>query len=163
MKPPSRWTTAYIGLGANLGDARDTLSKALNALAQLPSIVNVQRSAYYRSAPVQANGPDFVNAVAKLETTLPPKSLLAALQNVENDFGRQRPYKNAPRTLDIDLLLYDDLVMDDPVLTLPHPRLHERAFVLLPLKNLAPELHLAQGSFDTLLAQCHDQDISELP
>ena len=132
--------TAHIGLGANLGDAQATLRAALQALVALPGSRLLAVSSVYRSAPVDAAGPDFFNAVAALHTRLAPLALLDALQAIERQFGRQRPYPNAPRTLDLDLLLLGDLVLQTPRLTLPHPRLHQRAFVLQPLLELAPGL-----------------------
>ena len=135
---------AYIGLGANLGDAQATLQAALQAMACMPGSRLLGVSSFYRSAPVDATGPDFTNAVAVLHTTLAPLALLEALQAIEQQFGRQRPYLNAPRTLDLDLLLLDDQVLCSTRLTLPHPRLHQRAFVLQPLLELAPAL-LAPG------------------
>lgn len=131
---------AHIGLGANLGDARTTLRAAWRALARLPGCLPLQLSAVYRSAPVDAAGPDFFNAVAALHTSLEPLQLLDALQAIELQFGRQRPYANAPRTLDLDLLLLGSLQLQTPRLTLPHPRLHQRAFVLQPLLEIAPGL-----------------------
>ena len=131
---------AYIGLGANLGDAEATLQSVVQSLAAVPGCRLVQVSAVYRSAPVDAEGPDFFNAVAALHTTLAPLQLLDALQAIEQQFGRQRPYANAPRTLDLDLLLLGDLQLQTPRLTLPHPRLHQRAFVLHPLLEIAPGL-----------------------
>ncbi|MBN9628066.1 MAG: 2-amino-4-hydroxy-6-hydroxymethyldihydropteridine diphosphokinase [Acidovorax sp. SCN 65-28] len=130
--------TAYIGLGANLGDAPAALRAAIQALAALPGTQLLQCSALYRSAPVDATGPDFYNAVAALRTSLPPHELLVALQSIEAAAGRERPYRNAPRTLDLDILLFDGLAIDTPKLTVPHPRMHERAFVLLPLAEIAP-------------------------
>ncbi|MCI5069480.1 2-amino-4-hydroxy-6-hydroxymethyldihydropteridine diphosphokinase [Acidovorax sp.] len=130
--------TAYIGLGANLGDAPAALRAAIQALAALPGTQLLQCSALYRSAPVDATGPDFYNAVAALRTSLPPQELLAALQSIEAAAGRERPYRNAPRTLDLDILLFDAWAIDTPTLTVPHPRMHERAFVLLPLAEIAP-------------------------
>lgn len=132
--------TAYIGLGANLGDAQATLQAAAQALAAWPGCRLQQLSSVWRSAPIDASGPDFFNAVAALHTTLAPLALLDALQAIEQQFGRARPYVNAPRTLDLDLLLFGDLQLHSPRLTLPHPRLHQRAFVLRPLLELAPQL-----------------------
>jgi 2-amino-4-hydroxy-6-hydroxymethyldihydropteridine diphosphokinase len=160
--PHHRGVTAYIGLGANLGDSAATLRAALRALAALPDILECVASPFYRSAPVDATGPDFVNAVARLRTTLAPLDLLDALQALELEHGRARPYRNAPRTLDLDLLLYDDLRLDTPRLTLPHPRMHERAFVLLPLRDLAPGMMLHQETLDGLLARCGDQAIHRM-
>ena len=131
---------AFVGVGANLGDARRTVVKALAALGRLPGCTLRRASALYRSAPVDAAGPDFFNAVAELHTLLSPPELLQALQAIEQAFGRERPYFHAPRTLDLDLLLHGDAVLDTPVLTLPHPRLQLRAFVLRPLLDLAPDL-----------------------
>jgi 2-amino-4-hydroxy-6-hydroxymethyldihydropteridine diphosphokinase len=132
---------AYVGLGANLGaDLAQTLTGAARRLATLPDTRLVALSSAWRSAPVEADGPDFLNAVAALDTVLPPLDLLDALQAIELAHGRERPYRNAPRTLDLDLLLYDAQVLDTARLTLPHPRLGERAFVLRPLLELAPEL-----------------------
>ncbi|WP_242697355.1 2-amino-4-hydroxy-6-hydroxymethyldihydropteridine diphosphokinase [Bordetella petrii] len=154
---------AYVGLGANLGDAPATLRTVLQELAATPGILACRPSGFYRSAPVDAAGPDFINAVAAVDTTLAPLALLDALQELENRHGRLRPYKNAPRTLDLDLLLYGDTVMDTPRLILPHPRMHQRAFVLAPLGELAPGLALPQGPLRTLLAQLADQTIERLP
>ncbi len=134
--------TAYIGLGANLGDAPATLHWANEALKRLPQSCWLDSSSLYRSAPVDATGPDFFNAVVALQTSLPAESLLDALQAIEAQQGRERPYRNAPRTLDLDLLLYGNACMDTPRLTVPHPRLQDRAFVLLPLQELNPQLRV---------------------
>ncbi|MEB2348182.1 MAG: 2-amino-4-hydroxy-6-hydroxymethyldihydropteridine diphosphokinase [Comamonadaceae bacterium] len=131
--------SAYVGLGANLGDARVALAAAVQALAALPATRLVAVSSLYASAPVDAGGPDYFNAVACLQTTLAPLALLRALQAIETAAGRTRPYRNAPRTLDLDLLLYDAVQCADAELTLPHPRMMQRAFVVLPLAELAPE------------------------
>ena len=136
--------SAYIGLGANLGDAAATLAAAWQALARLPQSRGVALSGLYRSAPVEATGPDYLNAVALLATALPAIDLLDQLQGLEAAFGRQRPFHHAPRTLDLDLLLLGDEVVQTGRLTLPHPRLHLRAFVLRPLLDLNPAL-LAPG------------------
>lgn len=145
MSPPAEGrpagaVTAWIGLGANLGDARAALRAAVQAMDGLPDTQLRQVSSLYRSAPVDAHGPDYLNAVAELRTTLAPLALLHALQAIEQAAGRERPYRNAPRTLDLDLLLYGDLRLDGVELTLPHPRMAGRAFVLLPLAELAPAL-----------------------
>lgn len=136
--------SAWIGLGANLGDARAALRSAVQAMAALPGTRLLRVSSLYRSAPVDAGGPDYLNAVAELDTTLAPLELLHALQRIEQAAGRERPYRNAPRTLDLDLLLYGTLRLDSAELTVPHPRMGERAFVLLPLAELAPQLVDAQ-------------------
>ncbi len=130
---------AYIGLGANLGDLAATLRAAVAALAAVPQTRLEAVSSAWCSAPVDAGGPDYLNAVVRLNTALAPEPLLDALQAIELAHGRERPFVNAPRTLDLDLLLYDDLVMQTARLTLPHPRLQERAFVLHPLLEVAPE------------------------
>ena len=132
--------TAFVGLGANLGDARAVLQSTLGHLAKLPGTRLVRSSRIFRSAPVDAGGPDYLNAVAQLETALSAPDLLAQLQRLEQDAGRERPYRNAPRTLDLDLLLYGSARIDSDRLTVPHPRMRERAFVLLPLAELAPRL-----------------------
>ena len=129
---------AFIGLGANLGDAQTALREAVTALAQLPGTRLVRQSALYRSAPVDAQGPDFFNAVVQVSTRLDAQALLAHLQTIEQQAGRQRPYRNAPRTLDLDLLLYGDASIDSARLTVPHLRMASRAFVLLPLREIAP-------------------------
>lgn len=137
MRPRVR---AYIALGANLGDARAALLAALQAIAALPHTQLISQSALYRSAPVQAQGPDFLNAVVGVDTTLHAPELLLKLQQIETAAGRVRPYPNAPRTLDLDLLLYGSARISSPTLTVPHPRMWERAFVLRPLADVAPEL-----------------------
>lgn len=152
-------SVAYIGLGANLGDPRKTLAEALAEIAATPGVHRCVASSLFGSVPVDAAGPEFVNAVARIDTDLTPLALLDALQAIENRHGRTRPHRNAPRTLDLDLLLYDALRMESPRLTLPHPRMHSRAFVLAPLGELAPGLQLPQGSVETLLAQCAGQEI----
>lgn len=133
-------TTAHIALGANLGDAVATVRAALAALDTLPQTELVAASGLYRTVPWEASGPDFINAVAEVRTTLAPLALLHALQVLELQAGRERPYRNAPRTLDLDVLRYGDLTLDTPELTLPHPRMLERAFVLVPLAEIAPAL-----------------------
>ncbi len=154
---------AYIGLGANLGDARASLLQAVNDLAQATGISEIELSPLYRSAPIESSGPDYINAVAALRTTLTALQLLRILQKIEQQHGRVRPYHNAPRTLDLDLLWFDDQQINEPDLIVPHPRMHERAFVLTPLSDLAPELVLAQGSIKDLLVACADQTLSRLP
>ena len=131
--------TAYVAIGANLGDARQAVEDAIGALGRLPQSRLVARSSLYRTAPVDAGGPDFINAVVALDTDLAPHDLLAKLQAIETASGRERPYRNAPRTLDLDLLMHGDRVLDTPTLTLPHPRMHQRAFVLVPLAEIAPD------------------------
>lgn len=154
----------FIGLGANLGDAGATVRQALEALAALPGTRMVAASSLYRTAPVEASGPDFINAVAELSTTLEPRALLQALQAIEQEHGRLRPYRNAPRTLDLDLLFHGQRVIEEPTLTVPHPRLHQRAFVLEPLVELAPELlHPRLGPLLALRAALPPQAVEKLP
>ena len=131
--------TAYVALGANLGDARAAVLQAFEALASWPGIEVTGRSALYRTAPHEAQGPDFINAVARIDTRLSAPDVLDALQAIENQAGRLRPYVNAPRSLDLDLLFYGDACLHSPRLTLPHPRWRERAFVLYPLADLWPQ------------------------
>ena len=131
--------TAFVGLGANLGEPLRALRGALAGLAGLPSTRLVRSSRVYRSAPVDAGGPDYLNAVAELATTLAAPELLVQLQALEQAAGRERPYRNAPRTLDLDLLLYGNARTESAALTVPHPRRRERASVLLPLRELAPQ------------------------
>jgi 2-amino-4-hydroxy-6-hydroxymethyldihydropteridine diphosphokinase len=146
--PPSEddeGATAFIGLGANLGDARATLRDALNALRVLALPGGFRASSMYGSAPVDSSGPDYVNAVARLRTALAPHALLDALQAIEQRFGRDRPYRNAPRTLDLDILLFGvdgrqgGVSIADASLTVPHPRAAQRTFVLAPLAELWPD------------------------
>lgn len=129
---------AYVALGANLGDARAAVERAFDAIAALPCVVLTARSSLYRTAPVDSSGPDYVNAAAEVRTTLTAPELLERLHAVEQAAGRERPYRNAPRTLDLDLLLYGSARIDSPGLTVPHPRMNERAFVLVPLSEIAP-------------------------
>lgn len=131
---------ACIGLGANLGHAAATLDAACAALAALPQTTLVAASGRWRSRPVESSGPDYLNAVACVRTRLSPEALLDALQAIEHAHGRERPYRNAPRTLDLDLLLHGDVQRHTARLTLPHPRMTERAFVLLPLLQLCAAL-----------------------
>ncbi len=137
-------STAYVGIGANLGDPVRAVTQAITDLDALPGTKLVAQSSLYRSAPVDAQGDDYINAVAGLSTSLTPHQLLAALQAIENAAGRQRPFRNAPRTLDLDLLLFDAVRMDTVALTLPHPRMAQRAFVLVPLHEIAPQRVSAQ-------------------
>jgi 2-amino-4-hydroxy-6-hydroxymethyldihydropteridine diphosphokinase len=130
---------ACVALGANLGDAVATVQQALRDVAGLPETQLFKASSLYRSEPYEALGPDFINAVALVQTQLNPLDLLHALQALELQSGRERPFKNAPRTLDLDIIFYGDLLLNTPELTLPHPRWHERAFVLQPLAEVWPE------------------------
>ena len=156
--PPRSTITAYIALGANLGDAPATLRAAIAALDELPHTRLLRHSRFWRSAPVDASGPDFINAVAAVETQLPAPALLDELLALETRFGRQRPYHHAPRTLDLDLLLYGGARIASPQLTVPHPRMWQRAFVLRPLAEIAPQLVTAD-----MLAAVASQQIAPLP
>lgn len=150
-------TLAFVALGANLGDAQATVRQAMADLAGLTQTRVTACSSLYRSAPVDAAGPDFINAVVALDTALAPEALLAELQQLELRAGRERAYRNAPRTLDLDLLCHGDTTLESTSLTLPHPRLQERAFVLLPLAEVAPERVSAAA-----LARVADQAIQRL-
>lgn len=140
MAQPSAPVTAYIALGANLGNAPATVRQAIAALGQLPRTSLQAHSSLWRSTPVDASGPDYINAVAAVRTTLEAPALLQALHSLEQAAGRQRPWRNAPRTLDLDLLLYGSASIQTPTLTVPHPRMWQRAFVLRPLAEIAPWL-----------------------
>ncbi|PQA82668.1 2-amino-4-hydroxy-6-hydroxymethyldihydropteridine diphosphokinase [Limnohabitans sp. TS-CS-82] len=148
---------ACVALGANLGDARAVVQQALGDLTQLDDTRVVRASSLYRTAPHEASGPDFINAVALLETQLSPLDLLHVLQQIEQAHGRQRPYKNAPRTLDLDLIFHGDAQLATTELTLPHPRWTERAFVLVPLAQVCPERVTAD-----LLAAVSHQTIEKI-
>lgn len=153
--------TAHVALGANLGDAAQTLRLALKALARVPGVEVLKASSLYRTAPVDSSGPDYLNAVVALRTQLAPHALLDALQAIENNHGRERPYPNAPRTLDLDLLLYGTTRLNTHRLTVPHPRMHQRAFVLVPLAEIAPDL-VSQSMMERVAGQAierhHDAD-----
>jgi 2-amino-4-hydroxy-6-hydroxymethyldihydropteridine diphosphokinase len=132
--------TAYIGVGANLGEAVQAVRDAIAAIGKLAQTSVTRRSSLYRTEPVDAGGPDYINAVAEISTYLAAPDLLAQLQRLEQAAGRERPYRNAPRTLDLDLLLYGSARIDSAPLQVPHPRMNTRAFVLVPLAEIAPEL-----------------------
>jgi 2-amino-4-hydroxy-6-hydroxymethyldihydropteridine diphosphokinase len=155
---------AWVGIGANLGDARANVLDAIERLSRLPGATLLHTSSLYRTAPIDSSGDDYVNAVASLDTALDAHALLQALFAIEQAHGRERPYRNAPRTLDLDLLLYDDEIIDDaPTLIVPHPRMHERAFVLAPLAEVAPDLVIpGRGAVRALLATVGDQGIARL-
>ena len=131
---------ATIGLGANLGDARQAVQDAMLAIAAFEHCQLRAASPLYRSAPVDSSGPDYFNAVMQISTHLTAPDLLARLHQLERGAGRERPYRNAPRTLDLDILRYGTARIDSPTLTVPHPRMHQRAFVLRPLADIAPAL-----------------------
>lgn len=151
---------AYLGLGANLGAPIETLRQVLDDIKQLPGIEACEYSGFFGSAPLDAPGPHYVNAVAKVRTTLAPLNLLTELQRLETQYGRLRTadsVRNAPRTLDLDLLCYDNLILTTPRLTLPHPRMSQRAFVLRPLAQLKPDFELNGQPIQELLIGCADQ------
>ena len=154
----------FIALGANLGDPVVTVNAAILALRGLAQTEFIVASSLYRTAPVGLkHQPDFINAVVELVAASSAPDLLESLFSIEAHFGRQRSVKNAPRTLDLDLLLYGDAVSDDPQLTLPHPRMHQRAFVLAPLAEIAPRLIIpGRGEVGDLLLNCADQKIEKL-
>lgn len=157
-------TTAYVGIGSNQAEPRAQVLRAFGELAQLRETRLAARSPLYRSAPVGAPGPEYVNAVAALQTELAPERLLTELQAIEARHGRKRPYPNAPRTLDLDLLLYGEAEIATPALTLPHPRMHERAFVLRPLIDLDAQARVpGRGRARDLLRACAGQDLERLP
>jgi 2-amino-4-hydroxy-6-hydroxymethyldihydropteridine diphosphokinase len=157
-------TAAYIGVGSNLEDPRAQVARALDELGQLPRSRLVARSSLYRSAPLGYEAqPEFINAVARLDTELGAAELLAGLQAIEAEHGRRRSFANAPRSLDLDLLLFGEQRISQPELTVPHPRLHERAFVLLPLIEIAPGARIpGRGSAAALAAALAPQEIERL-
>jgi 2-amino-4-hydroxy-6-hydroxymethyldihydropteridine diphosphokinase len=157
-------TLAYIGLGANLGNAAAQVRNAFDELDRLPHSRVLRRSSLYRSAPIgHADQPDFINAAAQLETGLPAERLLAELRGIEDRHDRTRSFANAPRTLDLDLLMYGRQTMNSAELTLPHPRMHERAFVLMPLAEIAPDLAVpGRGSIRQLLQDCSSQAVERV-
>jgi 2-amino-4-hydroxy-6-hydroxymethyldihydropteridine diphosphokinase len=149
---------AFVGIGANLGDPAAAVAGATDALAALPGTTLVAASSLYRTAPVDSHGPDYVNAVAQLRTRLTAPELLDRLQALEQASGRERLYRNAPRTLDLDLLLYGAARIASERLVVPHPRMRERAFVLVPLAEIAPQLVTAGE-----LAAMTSQVIARMP
>ncbi len=154
---------AYIGIGANLGDALANVGDALARLAALPSTRLVSSSSRYRTAPIDSSGDDYINAVACLDTALGAHELLSALQAIELAHGRERPYRNAPRTLDLDVLLYGDQEIDTPTLRVPHPRMLERAFVLAPLLEIAPDAEVPGfGRAQQFAAAVANQQIAKI-
>lgn len=156
--------TAYIALGSNLQQPAEQIRRALHAIAQLPQTQLLKTSSLYVTAPVgYDNQPDFINAVASVSTALTPLALLHALLQIEQTHGRERPFANAPRVLDLDVLLYDTLAITSPELTIPHPRMLQRAFVMVPLAEIAPQLSLgAHGTVAQIAAACDNQGIQRL-
>ena len=155
---------AFIGIGSNLADPRSQLLGALLALNALPDTTVSARSSLYRSAPIGfLQQPDFINAVTRLETALSPHALLDALLKLESECGRTRELHNGPRTLDLDVLLYDDLQHHEHGLTIPHPQMHKRAFVLLPLLEIAPNCVIPGiGTAAAALQKCQQQQLEKI-
>jgi len=155
-------TLAFIGIGANLGDARQALKDAIVCLAQQVGITVLAKSSFYRTAPVDATGDDYFNAVVKVETSFTAPQLLRICHHIEDQFGRERPFHNAPRTLDLDLLLFGADRIDSEAMTVPHPRITERAFVLVPLVELDGELVIpGRGRAADFLPGVRDQRIEK--
>jgi 2-amino-4-hydroxy-6-hydroxymethyldihydropteridine diphosphokinase len=159
---------AYIALGSNigsnLGNPQKIVTNAMNLLGELRETEVLARSSLYRTAPVgYADQPDFINACVKIETRLTARQLLAELQKLEKQHGRERKIENGPRTLDLDMLLFDDVQQDEHGLILPHPRMHERAFVLMPLLEIFPDAMIPEkGDAKNLLARCKHQEIEKI-
>ncbi|MBI3899868.1 MAG: 2-amino-4-hydroxy-6-hydroxymethyldihydropteridine diphosphokinase [Gammaproteobacteria bacterium] len=156
---------AYVALGSNLADPMVQVRAGIDALAALPETTVVRNSSLYRTAPVGVTAqPDFINAVSAIDTSLTPERLMQALLATEQAHGRVRSMPGGPRTLDLDLLLYADLQLQSTLVTVPHPRLHERAFVLYPLAEIAPNLQVpGRGDIAELVRRCADQTIERLP
>lgn len=155
---------AYVALGSNLADPQGQILEAFGELDRLPQTRLIRCSSLYRSAPVgYLDQPDFINAAAEIKTRLGPHELLAALLEIEHRHGRVREFANAPRVLDLDILLYDGLVCHECGLTLPHPRMHQRAFVLQPLHEIAPHCVVpGHGAVAELLEDCAGQHIERI-
>ena len=157
--------TAYIALGANLGNARATLEEAVCRIGQFDGVTVTKCSSFYKTAPIDSSGPDYINAVIEVKTVIDERELLRWLLELEKEFGRVRPVGvvNAPRTMDLDLLLYGQKVSSDSFLELPHPRMHQRAFVLVPLLEIAPDVQIVgKGPAKNFLAEVADQGIAKL-
>jgi 2-amino-4-hydroxy-6-hydroxymethyldihydropteridine diphosphokinase len=148
---------AYVAVGANLGEPVQAVRDALVRMRELPDTTVSRQSSLYRTTPVDSSGPDYINAVVQLQTRMSAPELLASMQALERDAGRDRPYRNAPRTLDLDLLLFGSARIDSETLQVPHPRMWQRAFVLVPLAEIAPECVAAE-----LLAAVAGQGIERI-
>ena len=160
---------AFVALGSNLKHPASQVIRAFQSIEQLPKTQLIKKSSLYKTAPVGYSAiqlksvPDFINAVAEVATELSAENLLKHLLKIENEFGRERPFPNSPRVLDLDLLLYDDLILQTENLTLPHPRMHLRGFVLLPLAEIAPDLLIPSHGNVVKLAEAHkSKDIEKL-
>ncbi len=156
---------AYIALGSNLEDPTIQIQQAFNELNELPSTRLLKRSSLYKTAPMgRVDQPDFINAVAQIETSKTPHDLLSALLSIEHQHKRVRDEINAPRTLDLDILMYGDLQYQEPGLTLPHPRIGQRAFVLQPLVEICSDCSIpGLGNAKRLLVNCLDQRVEKMP
>jgi 2-amino-4-hydroxy-6-hydroxymethyldihydropteridine diphosphokinase len=154
---------AFVGIGANLGAARDNVRRALERLGQLPGTRVTGTSSLFRTAPVDADGDDYINAVARVRTSLPAAELLQELLAIEHTFGRERSYVNAPRQLDLDVLLYGREIIRTESLTVPHPRMTERAFVLIPLLQIDPLITIpGKGPAHSFVPQVAGQLIQKI-
>ena len=155
---------AFIGFGGNIGDTRQLITDAIVCLAQRSQLHILAKSCFYQSAPVEATGGDYINAVIEIETELSPYGLLHVCQAIEQEFGRERPYANAPRTLDLDILSFEGVTQNETELMLPHPKIIERSFVLLPLLEIAPNFFLPNlGELKAYLPKVAHQRIEKLP
>ena len=155
---------AFIGFGGNIGDTRQLITDAIVCLAQRSELHILAKSCFYQSAPVEALGGDYINAVIEIETELTPYGLLHVCQAIEQEFGRERPYANAPRTLELDILFYEGVTQNETELMLPHPKIIERSFVLLPLLEIAPDFFLPNfGQLKAYLPKVAHQRIEKLP
>ena len=155
---------AFIGFGGNIGDTRQLITDAIVCLAQRSELHILAKSCFYQSAPVEALGGDYINAVIEIDTQLTPYGLLHVCQAIEQEFGRERPYANAPRTLDLDILSYEGVTQNETELILPHPKIIERSFVLLPLLEIAPDFFLPNfGELKAYLPKVAHQRIEKLP
>lgn len=155
---------AYIGFGGNIGDTRQLITDAIVCLALRSELQILAKSCFYQSAPVEATGGDYINAVIEVETELTPYGLLHVCQAIEQEFGRERPYANAPRTLDLDILSFEGITQNETELMLPHPKIIERSFVLLPLLEIAPDIFLPNwGELKAYLPNVAHQRIEKLP
>lgn len=155
---------AFVGLGSNLGNSRQQILQAIQALDTVTETRVLAYSSLYRSAPVgYVEQPDFINAVAQIETGLSPRNLLNELLALEEKWGRKRAFLNSPRTLDLDVLLYDDQCHHEPGLSIPHPQMHLRAFVLRPLLEIAPDCDIPGiGLAEAAMRHCTDQQLEQL-
>lgn len=159
----STLVSCFIGIGANLGDAADNVRHAIDRIGRLPDTTLTGQSSLFRTAPVDAGGDDYINAVVRIDTCLSPSALLEALRSIEQGMGRERPFRNAPRTLDLDILLYGSETIATESLTVPHPRMTQRAFVLIPLLQIDPFITIpGQGAAHTFVPDVAEQAIQKI-